>query len=96
MGIVRDLAEIPAGRRWYGERQVTKTELHQLVDELPDESLEAAAVLLKRARDPVIARLDAAPYDDEDLTEEDHEAVRQALREPGVQWSDTEPELRTD
>jgi hypothetical protein len=47
---------------------MTKTELHQLVDALPDESLPAAAILLRRAQDPVAASLDAAPYDDEELT----------------------------
>lgn len=57
---------------------MTKTELHRLVDELPKESWEAAAVLLRRAQDPVTARLDAAPYDNEELTGEDLRAVRDA------------------
>ena len=56
----------------------------ELVDALPDESLPAAAVLLRRAQDPVIARFDAAPYDDEELSEEDLEAIRQARSEPGI------------
>ena len=47
---------------------MTKAELHELVDALPDESLPAAAILLRRAQDPVIAMLDAAPYDDEELS----------------------------
>ena len=72
---------------------VTKTELHQLVDALPEESLPAAAILLRRAQDPVIAKLDAAPYDDEELTEEDLRAVRQAREEPGIAWSDVRAEL---
>jgi hypothetical protein len=45
---------------------MTKTEPHQLVHALPDESLPAAAILLRRAQDPVAAKLDAARYDDED------------------------------
>jgi hypothetical protein len=72
---------------------VTKTELHELVDTLPDESLPAAAILLRRARDPVIAKLDAAPYDDEEVSEEDLQAIRQARSEPGVPWSNAEAEL---
>jgi hypothetical protein len=62
--------------------QVTKAELHNLVDALPDESLPAAAILLRRAQDPVVAKLDAAPYDDdEDLTDEDLRAVKEARSE---------------
>jgi hypothetical protein len=41
--------------------RVTKAELYELVDALPEESLPAAAILLRRAQDPVIAKLDAAP-----------------------------------
>lgn len=47
---------------------MTKSDLHRLVDELPEESWDAVAVLLRRAQDPVAARLDAAMYDDEELT----------------------------
>jgi hypothetical protein len=72
---------------------MTKTELHRLVDELPDESLPAAAILLRRAQDPVVAKLDAAPYDDEELTDDDLDAVRTARSEPGVPWSQAEAEL---
>jgi hypothetical protein len=43
---------------------MTKTELHRLVEGLPDESLAAAAILLRRAQDPVAAKLDAAPFED--------------------------------
>jgi hypothetical protein len=39
---------------------MTKTELHELVDALPDESLPVAAILLRRAQDPAAAKLDAA------------------------------------
>jgi len=72
---------------------MTKTELHQLVDALPDESLPAAAILLRRAQDPVAAKLDAAPYDDEKLTNEDLHAVKEARSEAGISWSDAEAEL---
>jgi hypothetical protein len=72
---------------------MTKTELHELVDALPDESLPAAAILLRRAQDPIAAKLDAAPYDDEELTDEDLRAVKEARGEPGISWSDAEAEL---
>jgi len=66
---------------------MTRTELHRLVDALPDEAVPAAAVLLRRAQDPVAAKLDAAPYDDEELTDEDLRAVRRARSEPGISLS---------
>lgn len=72
---------------------MTKAELHRLVDELPDESLAAAAVLLRRAQDPAAAKLDAASYDDEHLTDEDLGAIKEARSEPGVSWSDAEADL---
>lgn len=72
---------------------MTKTELHRLIDELPKESWDAVASLLRRAQDPVVAKLDAAPYDDEELTETDLRMVREAVSEPGVAWSEAEAEL---
>ena len=72
---------------------MTKAELHRLVDALPDASLAAAAVLLRRAQDPVAAKLDAAPYDNEELTNEDLLAVKEARSEPGISWSDAKAEL---
>lgn len=75
---------------------MTKTELHRLVDALPDQSLEAAAVLLRRAQDPVVAALDAAPYDDEEFTEEDERAVADGLSEPGLPWAQAERELSSE
>ncbi len=75
---------------------MTKTELHQLVDALPDDSLSAAAVLLERAKDPVVAKLDAAPYDDEELTEDDRRAIEDAADDPGIPWSEAQAELNAD
>jgi hypothetical protein len=66
---------------------MTRTELHRLVDALPDESLSAAAILLRRAQNPVAVKLDAAPYDDEELTDEELSAVKEARSEPGISWS---------
>jgi hypothetical protein len=72
---------------------VTKAELHELVDALPDESVDAATILLRRAKDPVVARLDAAEFDDEPLTAEDQAAIRAAQQEPLVPWADAKAEL---
>jgi len=69
---------------------MTRAELHRLVNALADESLSAAVVLLRRAQDPVAAKLDAAPYDDENLSDEDLRAVKEARNEPGIRWSDAE------
>jgi hypothetical protein len=67
---------------------MTRTELHKLVDALPDESLPAAAILLRRAQDPVMAKLDAAPSDDEELTDEDRRARDAARASSAVSWPD--------
>ena len=53
---------------------MTRAELHRLVDELPDESLDATGILLTRAQDPMVAVLEAAPFDDEPYTEDDRTA----------------------
>ena len=53
---------------------MTRAELHRLVDELPEESVDAAGVLLTRAKDPLVATLEAAPFDDEPYTGEDRAA----------------------
>ncbi len=60
---------------------MTRADLHRLVDELPDESVDAAVVLLTRAKDPVLAALEAAPFDDEPETEEERRAVADAHAE---------------
>jgi hypothetical protein len=41
-----------------------------------------------------VAALDAAPYDDEEFTDEDRRAVSKALTEAGVTWSQADAELR--
>ncbi|HEV3093472.1 MAG TPA: hypothetical protein VGY30_03035 [Solirubrobacteraceae bacterium] len=53
---------------------MTRADLHRLVDELPDESVDPAGVLLARAKDPVLAALEAAPFDDEPYTGDDRAA----------------------
>lgn len=41
-------------------------------------------------QDPIEAKLDAAPYDDEKLTDEDLRAVKEARSEESISWSDPE------
>ena len=58
--------------------------LHTLVDELPENELLAARRFLeylRRTEDPLRAVLDAAPIDDEPLTEEDLAAIRDGLED---------------
>ena len=74
----------PATRTLVGPREacqlaaVTRDELHRRVDELPDFSLETVALWLERVRDPMIARLDTAPPDDEPYTNEERAADERA------------------
>src|ERR1700730_2424922 len=50
---------------------MTRAELHRLVGELPDESVDAAGIPLTRAQDPMVAALEAAPLEDGADTEDD-------------------------
>jgi len=75
---------------------MTRTELHRLVDALPNESLLSVAILLRRAQDPLAAKLAAAPFDDEDLTDEDFRAVQEAQSESAIPLADAKAELSTD
>lgn len=72
---------------------MTRADLHALVDALPDESIESVGILLRRAQDPLVAKLEAAPYDDEPLTDEDRAAIKDALTEPGIPWTAAVTEL---
>lgn len=64
---------------------VAKTELHRLVDELPEsETLPAQRYLeylRDRALDPVLLAHARAPVDDEPLTAEDEAAIEDGLAE---------------
>lgn len=53
---------------------MTRADLHRLVDELPDESVDTAGILLASVKDPMLAALEAAPYDDEPYTDDDRAA----------------------
>jgi hypothetical protein len=57
----------------------TKDRLHQVVDALSEEeAADALDYLVARGRDPLARRLDAAPLDDEPLTDEERESLREA------------------
>ena len=78
--------------------EMTRAELHRLIDELPEASLDPAARLLERASDPMVAMLDASPWDDEPYTREEQAAVEAALEEaaPSVPLERAAKELRAE
>ncbi len=57
---------------------MTRTDLHRLVDELPDDAVESAGRLLQHAADPTVRTLTAAPVDDEPDTPEERTAADEA------------------
>ncbi len=52
-------------------KTVDRVDLHQLVDALPDETLQDARAALKPFIDPVLFAFLTAPVDDEEWTEEE-------------------------
>ncbi|MGH9063369.1 MAG: hypothetical protein ACRDZQ_14165 [Acidimicrobiales bacterium] len=74
----------------------TRTEIHHLVDALPDEALDEAGRLLSRTADPMVWKLDRAPLDDEPYTAIERAEDDMARTEPTVAWSELRPELGAD
>jgi hypothetical protein len=63
-------------------RMQTRERIHDLVDELAEETLPAVERFLERMRDggdPVLLALATAPEDDEPLTPEDEAAIEEGL-----------------
>jgi hypothetical protein len=80
---------------------MTKADLHRLVDALPTESVDAVGRWLERVtEDPMIAVLDAAPWDDEPSAPDEDAAVVEArdsiARGAGVAWDEVKAELSGD
>jgi hypothetical protein len=60
----------------------TRETLHRIVDELPDEELDAALRAIEtRSDDPLIRRLEEAPAEDEEISAEEEAAVQEARDE---------------
>lgn len=60
----------------------TREKLHRIVDELPEEKLEAALKAIEeRADDPLVRRLEDAAPEDEQISAEEEAAVREARDE---------------
>lgn len=73
---------------------MTRAELHRIVDELPEASVDVAGALLRRAaEEPEVAQLLMAPWDDEPVTEEEQVAVREALKQPSIPLERVRKEL---
>jgi hypothetical protein len=55
-------------------------QLRQLLTRLPDESVAPVTTYVRGARDPMLAVLGAAPYDDEPLSDEERRQVEASER----------------
>lgn len=80
---------------------MTKADLHRLVDALPKESVDAVGRWLERvAEDPMVAVLDAAPWDDEPSAPEEEGAIAEAraaiARGEGIIFEQAKAELSGD
>jgi hypothetical protein len=63
---------------------MTRADLHRLVDQLPEKSIESTAVVLERAQNPLWAVLQTAPPDDEPITAEDIAAIDEGRSQTGI------------
>lgn len=62
----------------------SKQDLHRLVDELPDSEVEAARRFIEYLRDtsdPVLKKLLEAPFDNEEVTDDDLDALKEAFKD---------------
>ena len=77
---------------------VTKQDLHQLIDEIPEQEHQAAANYLQRLRDlandPVYQAFMNAPLDDEPVTPEERRLIDEAKAEVArgevVSWEEAQ------
>lgn len=69
-------------RRRYHRNMTTREKLHRIVDELPEEQLDAALRAIEtHSDDPLIRRLEEAPAEDEEISAEEEAAVQEARDE---------------
>jgi hypothetical protein len=70
----------------------TRSDLHRLVDELPEPALSTAERRLNELRDPILNAFLSAPGDDEATTEEELAAIEEGesalARGEVVSWQD--------
>lgn len=71
-----------------------RTELHRLVEELPDASVEAAGVMLRLARDPLVAGLEAALHEDPPFARDEEASAEEGWAAYGRGEAFTVSELR--
>ncbi len=58
-----------------------REQAHELIDRLPDAQIAALVGLLETITDPVAAALRNAPFEDEDISDEEERAVEVARQE---------------
>jgi hypothetical protein len=74
------LAQVSSGANI--ESMTTREKLHQVVDELPEEELDAALQAIElRADDPLIRRFEDVAPEDEEISAEEEAAVQEARDE---------------
>ena len=59
----------------------SRHEVHQMIDQVPEDTLPKVVRFLETLLDPVRAAMDAAPPDDEPYTDEDRQAVTESLED---------------
>jgi hypothetical protein len=76
---------------------LTRSDLHRLLDAVPDDTLDQARRALEPLADPFLLALASAPIDDEEETAEEQAAVAEARDDIAAgrvrEWSDVRREL---
>ena len=86
----------------YGPRtmeQQPRKHLHQLIDDLPEQEIQAARRYLQflcGQDDPVLRAIRSAPVDDEPLTDEDRAAIDEAQRDLDAGNRVSDAQIRAD
>ena len=79
---------------------MTRSDLHRLLDAVPDETLEVAQRAPEPLADPFLWALATAPIDDEPETEEERAAVMEAREDIAAgavrDWDDVRRDLSSE